>query len=45
MGFGVLIAVKVLMLVFWVITPCGLVGRYHHFAGTYCPEDGGCMLF
>jgi hypothetical protein len=24
------------MLVFWVVTPCGLVGRYQCFGGTYC---------
>jgi hypothetical protein len=37
------------MLVFWVVTPCGLVG----FEGTYCSifraevsvEDGGSMFF
>jgi hypothetical protein len=34
--FEVLTAVKILMLVFWVVRPCGLVGRYQHFVGTYC---------
>jgi hypothetical protein len=24
------------MLVFWVVTSCGLVGRYQHVGGTYC---------
>jgi hypothetical protein len=24
------------MLVFWVVTPCGLVGRYRRFGETYC---------
>jgi hypothetical protein len=24
------------VLVFWVVTLCGLVGRYHNFRGTYC---------
>jgi hypothetical protein len=24
------------MLVFWVVTPCGLVGRYQRVGGTYC---------
>jgi hypothetical protein len=24
------------MLVFWVVTPCGLQGRYQRFEGTYC---------
>jgi hypothetical protein len=28
------------MLVFWVATPCGLVGRYQRFGGTYCPSSG-----
>jgi hypothetical protein len=27
--------VKLSMLVFWVITPCGLVGCYHHFREIY----------
>jgi hypothetical protein len=33
MKFEVLMAVYVL-LVFWVVPSCGLVGRYHCFAGT-----------
>jgi hypothetical protein len=32
----VLMAVKMLILVIWVVTPCRLVGRYQHFRGTYC---------
>jgi hypothetical protein len=32
----VLMAVKMSMLVFWVITQCELVGSYQHFRGTYC---------
>jgi hypothetical protein len=32
----VLTAVKVSSLAFWVVTPCGLVGRYQRFGGTYC---------
>jgi hypothetical protein len=45
MIFEVLTAVKVSTLVFWVVTPCGLVDRYQHFIGTYfSPEDGGSML-
>jgi hypothetical protein len=24
------------MLVFWVVTPCGLVRGHQHFGGTYC---------
>jgi hypothetical protein len=31
MRFEVLTAVKMLMLVFWIVTPCGLVGRYQRF--------------
>jgi hypothetical protein len=27
------------MLVFWVVTTCGLVDRYRRFEGTYNPED------
>jgi hypothetical protein len=27
--------VSMSMLVFWVVTPCGLVGRYQRFEGTY----------
>jgi hypothetical protein len=29
---------KMAMLVFWVVTPCGLVGRYQRFEETY-PEN------
>jgi hypothetical protein len=36
----VLTAVQMLTLVFWVVTPCGLVWRYHSFS----PEDGGSMF-
>jgi hypothetical protein len=45
----VLMAVKIKTLVFWVVTPCRLVGRYQNFGGTYClhlsPEDEGSMFF
>jgi hypothetical protein len=34
--FEVLTAMKVSMLVFWVVSPCGLIGRYQSFGGTYC---------
>jgi hypothetical protein len=34
MGVEVLTEVKMSMLVFWVVTPCGLVGRYLRF-GEY----------
>jgi hypothetical protein len=36
MRFEVLMAVKMSILVFWVVMPCGLVGRYQHSGGTYC---------
>jgi hypothetical protein len=46
MGFEVLTAVKMSMLVFWVVKPNGLVGRYQRFGETSCvhlqgrnPED------
>jgi hypothetical protein len=29
--FEILMAVKMSVLVFWVVMLCGLVGRYHHF--------------
>jgi hypothetical protein len=35
-GFEVLTAVIVSMLVFCVVTSCGLVGRYKYFGGIYC---------
>jgi hypothetical protein len=46
----VLTALKMTMLFFWVVTPCGLVGRYQHFGETYClhfqdrPEHGDSMF-
>jgi hypothetical protein len=36
MRFEVLVAVKMSVLVFWLVTPCGFVGRYQHFGETYC---------
>jgi hypothetical protein len=39
MIFEVLIALKISKLVFWVVTPCGFVGRYQRFS----PEDGGII--
>jgi hypothetical protein len=36
MSFEVFTAVKISMLVFWVVTPCGFVGRYKRFGGIYC---------
>jgi hypothetical protein len=35
MRFKVLTAVKMLMLVFWVVMPCVLAGGYKHFRETY----------
>jgi hypothetical protein len=35
MRFDVLTAVKMLMFVFWVVTPCGFVGRYQRIGETY----------
>jgi hypothetical protein len=32
---GVLLYTKILILVFWVVITCGLLGRYQHFRGTY----------
>jgi hypothetical protein len=32
----VLTAVKIPVLMFWVVTPYELVGRYERFGGTYC---------
>jgi hypothetical protein len=42
-------AVKIHIVVSWVMTPCSLVGGYQCFGGTYYlfvvhPEDGGSML-
>jgi hypothetical protein len=34
--FEVLTAVKMSVLFFWVVTLCGLVGKYQRFGGTYC---------
>jgi hypothetical protein len=39
--------VKIWMLVFWVVMPCGLVGRYNlldeHTASIFRTEYGGSM--
>jgi hypothetical protein len=37
--FKVLTAVKMTSF-FWVVTPCGLAGRYQHFKCHFNPEDG-----
>jgi hypothetical protein len=34
--FEVLMAVKMLILVFWIVTPHEFVGRYQHFRDLYC---------
>jgi hypothetical protein len=34
--FEVLMAVRMTVLFFWVVTPCGLINRYRRFGGTYC---------
>jgi hypothetical protein len=43
--FQVLTAVKMLIVVFWVVMPCGFAGSYQCFRGTYHlhqhPEDEG----
>jgi hypothetical protein len=39
--FKVLAMVKMLILLSWVVMPCGLVGR--HILPS-CPEDGGIMF-
>jgi hypothetical protein len=48
MRYEVLTAVKMAMLVFWVVTSCGLGNRYQRFGETYClhfsPEDGDSMF-
>jgi hypothetical protein len=42
MRYKVLTAVNMVMVVFWVVTACGLVCRYRRFGATYFnPEDGG----
>jgi hypothetical protein len=46
MRFEVLTAVKMPMLVFWVATPCGFLGRYQRFGDIYylSHEDGDSMF-
>jgi hypothetical protein len=35
MRFEVLMAMKMLMLVFWVVTPCGLADKFQSFGEMY----------
>jgi hypothetical protein len=45
--YEVLTAVKMSMLVFSILTPCGFVGRYQRFVGTassFGAEDEGSMF-
>lgn len=41
-------SLRMLMVFFWVVTPCELVGGYHRFGGTYClifrAEDWNSMF-
>jgi hypothetical protein len=43
MRFEVLAKVNMSMLVFWVVTPYGLVGGYQRFGG-FSPDDGNSMF-
>jgi hypothetical protein len=36
MRYEVFIAVKMLMLVFWIVRPCGLADIYQYFGEIYC---------
>jgi hypothetical protein len=49
MRFEVFTVVRLIMMMFWVLAPCRLVGRCQRFGETYClhlqgqifrPEDG-----
>jgi hypothetical protein len=44
MRFGLLTAMKMSMVVFWVVTSCGLVGGCQRFGGTYCLHLQGWRL-
>jgi hypothetical protein len=39
--FEVITAVRMAMLLFWVVTSCGLVGKYQRFGETYCLQLQG----
>jgi hypothetical protein len=34
--FVILVVLKTTMLFFWVVTPCGLLGRYKRLGRAYC---------
>jgi hypothetical protein len=45
MGFSQKYLENISMFLFWVVTPCGLVGRYQRFGETgFSPEHGDSML-
>jgi hypothetical protein len=44
MRFEVLIAVKMSMLVFWVVMPCEFVGRYQRFRPSMFLQNVGIFL-
>jgi hypothetical protein len=39
MGFQDLAVVKILVVAFWVLMPCSLVGGYQNFGGTYYSQS------
>lgn len=39
LGFQVLSALKMPMLILWVVTPCGLTGRPQHVGSDHCKES------
>jgi hypothetical protein len=38
--YEILTALKISMMLFWVVTPCGIVSRSQNFGGTYCLHLG-----
>jgi hypothetical protein len=38
-GYEDVDCIELVMLLFWVVTACELVGRYQRFGGTYCPTQ------
>jgi hypothetical protein len=45
MKIDVLTAAKIWTVVFWVVTPCNLVGGYQRFGGTYRAHLQGICTF